>query len=129
MPKANTAINNDIFVTVPKVDYIQGLKNPQNVVQFLSLQKSDVSKATGQPKNSIRYDSRIPHELKKRIQEIGSIINLVAEHFEGDLEKTLLWFETDNPLLGDISPRDMIRLGRYQKLRKFVLNSISGEMP
>jgi hypothetical protein len=34
-----------------------------------------------------------------------------------------LWFKTRNPLLGDISPRDMIRLGRFERLRKFIINA------
>ena len=38
----------------------------------------------------------------------------------GDADKTGTWFKTRNPLLGDISPRDMICLGRFQRLRKFI---------
>jgi hypothetical protein len=44
----------------------------------------------------------------------------VAGYFEGDIEKTALWFRTPNPMLGNISPRDMIRFGRYKRLLKFV---------
>ena len=29
----------------------------------------------------------------------------------------------------DISPKDMIRLGRYRKLMQFVLNSLEGNLP
>jgi hypothetical protein len=35
-----------------------------------------------------------------------------------------LWFQTKNPLLGNISPRDMIRYGRYEKLRRFIMNAL-----
>ena len=118
----------DIFSTVSRKDYI-GSADPKSIVDFLEFQKSDVSKATGQPKASIRYDDRIPTEVKNRIREIGNIINLVAEYFDGDLEKTKLWFDTPNPLLGDMSPRDMIRYARYLKLRKFVLSALSGKRP
>lgn len=45
---------------------------------------------------------------------------MVAEYSEGDTEKTSLWFRTPNPMLGNISPRDMIRIGRTTRLRKFV---------
>jgi hypothetical protein len=36
-----------------------------------------------------------------------------------------LWFKTPNPLLGDIAPRDMIRIGRFKKLRQFILQALS----
>jgi hypothetical protein len=49
---------------------------------------------------------------------------LVAQFFGGDAAKTALWFKTKNPLLGDISPRDMIRYGRYEKLRRFIMNAL-----
>ena len=118
------ATSRDIFSTISKHDHI-GIIDPKHTVDFLELQKSDVSTATGQPKSSIRYDNRIPSIVKKRIIEIGNIINIVADYFGGDLEKTKLWFNTENPLLGDMSPRDMIRYGRHLKLRKFVLNARS----
>lgn len=101
----------------------------KKVVDFLNLQQKEVSRATGQTKNSIRYDDRMPCELKERLEEIGNVINLTAGFFNGDLKKTMLWFNTKNPLLGDISPKDMIAYGRYEKLRKFVVNAISGINP
>lgn len=51
--------------------------------------------------------------------------NMVAEVFDEDIEKTALWFKTRNPLLGDVSPRDMIRLRRFDRLRRFVLRAIA----
>jgi hypothetical protein len=51
---------------------------------------------------------------------------LVAEYFKGDLEKTALWFKIDNPMLGDVSPREMIRAGRFKKLIKFIYNARQG---
>lgn len=47
---------------------------------------------------------------------------LVLEFFNGDEAKTKLWFETPNPLLGDIAPNFMIEVGRSAKLLKFILN-------
>ena len=38
--------------------------------------------------------------------------------------KTKLWFQTPNPMLGNVSPRDMIRLGRYNKLVRFVTQAM-----
>ena len=119
----------DIFMTIAEKDFIGVKKDVRASVQFLHLKKSDVSKAINQPIASIRYDDRIPQEVKQRVSEIGNIINLVAGYFDGDLEKTQLWFNTENPLLGDISPRDMIRYGRYTKLRKFIFNALAGNTP
>jgi hypothetical protein len=56
--------------------------------------------------------------------EIGNICGLVAQFFAGDAAKTALWFKTKNPLFGNISPRDMIRYGRYEKLRRFVMSAL-----
>ena len=49
---------------------------------------------------------------------------MVAKAFDGDVDKTTAWFRARNPMLGDVSPRDMIRLGRYERLRKFIINAM-----
>lgn len=121
-----------LFNTVSDKDYLgytASVADLKKIGLFLDLGKNDLSKATGQKKDSIRYDTRMPHELQERLEEIGNIINLTASFFEGDLKKTAIWFKTANPLLGDVSPRDMIRYGRYDKLRKFILNAIAGIKP
>jgi hypothetical protein len=69
---------------------------------------------------SVRFDDAMPVPIRERLQEIANTINLVARFFGGDADKTGTWFKTRNPLLGDISPRDMICLGRFQRLRKFI---------
>lgn len=118
-----------LFDTVSD-DYIGFHKGGiKHVVNFLDFHNKDVSKATGQTVKSIRYDERMPKELKDRLEEIGNLINLTAGFFKGDLAKTTLWFNTKNPLLGDLSPKDMIAYGRYEKLRKFILNAIAGIKP
>ncbi len=119
-----------LFSTVPAHDYF-GTKagNPKKIVEYLKLTTEDVARATRVPKASIRYDEKMPKELLQRLQEIAIVCELVAEYFEGDLEKTTLWFQINNPLLGNISPRDMIRIGRYKKLIKFVQNALAGEAP
>jgi hypothetical protein len=33
----------------------------------------------------------------------------VVGFFDGDTNRAVLWFRSPNPLLGDLSPRDMIR--------------------
>ena len=122
-------LNQDIFSTVPKRDYLSFYKEnrPQynRVVDFLEFKKEDISKATGVPLSSVRYDEKIPAELHERIREWATLLNLVAEHFQGDVKKTALWFTILNPLLGNVTPRDMIRFGRYKKLFKFVINALA----
>lgn len=123
------AVSPDIFATVPKQDYLSLFQDSkpkyEGVVKFLEFKKEDVSKATGVPVNSVRYDARIPTELHERIREWGTLLNLVAEHFQGDGEKTSLWFTVPNPMLGNVAPRDMIRFGRYKKLFKFVVTALA----
>ena len=98
--------------------------NARSVADFLDLKKSDVAKVAGVAPSSVRFDQKIPREVFERLEEIANICTLVAQFFEGDVAKTALWFRTRNPLLGDIAPRDMIRLGRYEKLQQFVLDAL-----
>jgi uncharacterized protein (DUF2384 family) len=124
-----SALNHDIFSNIPNEDYLslldKGEARAPKVVKFVGFKKDDVAKATGVPPNSIRYDEKMPQILKDRLREWANLLNLVAQFFEGDAIKTALWFKTPNPILGNISPRDMIRFGRYQKLLKFILNALS----
>ena len=90
---------------------------------------SALSKIASVSKSSVRFDNRIPRDLKERMEQVAIICNLVAEYFKGDAKKTALWFRTLNPMLGNISPRDMIRLGRYQKLQKFIVAAKTSYAP
>lgn len=123
------ALSHDIFSNIPKKDYLSLLEKGEarapKVVEFVGFKKDDIAKATGVPSSSIRYDERMPQILKDRLREWANLLNLVAQFFEGDAIKTALWFKTSNPILGNISPRDMIRFGRYQKLLKFILTALS----
>lgn len=84
-------------------------------------------------------DQKIPKDVLDRLMEIANVCGLVAQFFKGDAAKTALWFKTQNPLLGSLSPRDVIRYGRYEKLRRFVMDALeenatagnlqSGDMP
>lgn len=99
--------------------------NPKLVASTLGLQKEDVSRIAKVSVKSVRYDDKIPSEVLERMEEIGQTINLVASAFAGDVDKTVTWFRTANPLLGDIAPRDMIRFGRYDRLRRFIINAMA----
>jgi hypothetical protein len=94
--------------------------NYKRVTDFLDLNTEELSKIGGVSKRSVRLDNRIPNDLKERLEQIANICALVAGYFEGDVDKTGLWFKTPNPMLGDISPRDMIRFGRFKRLLKFI---------
>lgn len=45
--------------------------------------------------------------------------------FFGDEAKARLWMRTPNPMLGDVSPNDMIAAGRYAKLRRFIIDALA----
>jgi hypothetical protein len=119
--------NFGLFNTVPE-DVLQFGRgagfSPKAVSDLLNLKKEDVSRLSAVSVKSVRYDDAMPEQVRNRLEEIASTINMVAQQFEGDVEKTVAWFKARNPLLGDISPRDMIRLGRYERLRKFIINAM-----
>ena len=122
-------MTDDIFATVPKKDHLSLFEKDapryNRIVNFLEFKKEDISKATDVPLSSVRYDDKIPQELHERIREWAILLNLVAGHFNGDPAKTTLWFTIPNPLLGNVTPRDMIRFGRYKKLLKFIMNALA----
>ena len=127
-----------LFRTVPDSDPFSFWSNHgcdyKGVSEFLDLGRNELSKIGGISKESVRFDDKIPADLSERLEQIANIISLVAEYFDGDVHKTSLWFKTPNPMLGDISPRDMIRFGKYMRLNKFIqharqANSGSDETP
>jgi len=117
-----------LFGTVPDRDYLGFWANKtlqaREVADFLDLDKREVAKLSGVAPASVRFDQKIPKEVLDRLMEIANVCGLVAQFFRGDAPKTALWFKTRNPLLGNISPRDMIRFGRYEKLRRFVMDAL-----
>ena len=118
-----------LFRTVPRSDPLEFYANHgvdfQKVKDFLDLDTNALSKLGGVSKKSVRLDSKIPRDLRDRLEQIANICNLVAAYFDGDVQKTALWFKTTNPMLGGVPPRDMIRFGRYKKLLQFVTEARS----
>ena len=116
-----------LFNTVPDRDIGKFFKNGevdgQRVVEFLKYKKEDVAVASGVPMASVRYDAKMPVDLRERMIEWATAINLVGSHFN-DLNKTMLWFQVSNPLLGNLAPRDLIRVGRFKKLMKFIQTAL-----
>lgn len=123
------SVSQDLFASVPKSDilnlfYTNGEPDAGRITDILDYKRKDVSVATDIPLDRVRLEPRrIPRELMERVREWGTAINLVGNHFK-DEKKTILWFQTPNPMLGDISPRDMIRAGRFRKLLKFIQTAI-----
>jgi Protein of unknown function (DUF2384) len=114
-----------IYSTVARSDhlgfYADQVLNARSVVDFLDLNQHEIARIAQVSPASVRYDDKIPKELLQRIEEIANVCGLVADFFNGDAAKTALWFKTPNPQFGNISPRDMIRYGRYKKLLQYVL--------
>ncbi len=115
----------ELFRTVADKDYLhlldQGEPRVGRIAEFLHFGDKEVASATGVPRSSIRLIiSRVPDEVMERIREWAQALNLVAQFFEGDHEKTVQWFLMPNPLLGGITPRDMIRIGRFHRLAQFI---------
>lgn len=52
-------------------------------------------------------------------KELIEIIILVNNFFD-NYEQTYLWMKTDNPLLGGVSPMDMVENGKSKRLLEFV---------
>ena len=123
----------ELFRNLPKDDPLGfGMGStfrPEKVKDFLELKKTEVSHLAAVSVNSVRYDAGIPDAVRKRFEEIATTCNMVAEAFGGNADKTALWFRTKNPLLGDVSPRDMIRLGRFDRLRRFIISAMAERAP
>ena len=130
MPVASS----NLYKTVPEGRYMpfyDGEKtNPKKVADFLSFSNDDVAKIAGISKSSVRFTGmRVPQSIVERFKEIANICEIVADNFNGDVEKASLWLKIDNPMLGGISPRNMIRFGRYNKLKKFIFSAMEGNLP
>ena len=117
-----------LFRNVPTTDALQlfddaGRLDVRKVIGLLNYKKEDVAVASDVPLASVRYDKNMPDALAERAREWATALNLVANFFK-DQNKTVLWFQLPNPLLGNMSPRDMIRVGRFAKLLKFTQTAL-----
>jgi len=117
-----------VFNTVAQEDYLGFYEGDEfhakRVVDFLNLDKAIVSKISDVAKGSVRFDSRIPKPVYEHLLQIGNVCLLVAKQMDGNAEKTRLWFDVPNPMLGGVTPRTMIRAGRYKKLYQLLLMAI-----
>ena len=99
--------------------------DPAKVAKWMDFDKAAVSIISSVAQSSVRWDEGAPKAVVERLEEVATLANMVATIFDGDAEKTCIWFKTKNPMLGGISPRDMVRMGRQDRLRKFIVNAIS----
>ena len=116
-----------LFNTVAPRDGLQFWSNQKLDIQKLrditGFDAGDIARIAGVPKNSVRFDHRMSADIKRHMEAIANICNLVFQFFD-DSVKTKLWLQTPNPMLGYTTPRDMIRAGRYKKLLKFVTDAL-----
>lgn len=59
-------------------------------------------------------------------QEIQAIVN---RHFGNEVDKINAWWKTPNPLLGELSPAEMVHAGRAEKLLKVIREWVEGNRP
>jgi hypothetical protein len=112
-----------LFSTVSNRDSLQFWQGStldyQKVRDFAGFDVRDIARMTGAAKSSVRFDSKAPKEVREYLENIANICNLVYQFFQDDV-KTKLWLKTPNPMLGNVSPRDMLLFGRYAKLLRFI---------
>jgi len=115
--------NPNLFSTVSTTDSLhfwQGnALNYTKVREFTGFDVRDIARMTGAAQSSVRFDAKAPKEVREHLENIANICNLVFQFFQDDV-KTKLWLQTPNPMLGNVSPRHMLRFGRYAKLLRFI---------
>jgi len=126
-PRASPKPNPSIVGHIASEDllhlYREGQPDYKRIAEFTRVSKADLSKISQVAKSSVRFDAHIPEPMAERLREIANIVNLVAEFFAGDAQKVSLWFEIANPMLGNVSPSNMIRIGKQKRLLAFVVSA------
>lgn len=122
------ALMSELTANMPKSDIFDfGVDSNKidrkKVVNFFDFSKGDMSKISGVSKESVRWDDKAPKIVTDYIYQMAIIASLVGEFFDGNKVKTATWLKMPNPMLGGISPRDMIRLGRSDKLMNFIMKA------
>ena len=69
------------------------------------------------------YDLKFGRRLAGKPKD--ELAALLLKFFKGDGDKMNLWYHTKNPLLGDISPIDMIQAGRYDRLLRWAKQQLA----
>lgn len=71
------------------------------------------------------FENEASQVVPEHLLYVSFVRELVRPFFDGDEFKVKAWMEAINPLLGDVSPEQMIREGRHRKLVKFIQTAIS----
>ena len=97
---------------------------------FFGRKEKRIGQLTGVDRESVRYDSKIPKEVKEFLQFMASILHLVYEYFDHDFGKTKTWLKLPNPLIGGcITPKEMVHIGRHEKLLQIISSALQEEIP
>lgn len=101
--------------------------------------KELVEKAiTSKPKNDkldpalVEKYKTLQEEVLRGLKQTNAHLEcqrLMWDYFKGDLAKIGRWFEAPNLLLGGISPTEMIKASRAEKLLKFIKSQLEGNHP
>lgn len=67
-----------------------------------------------------------PHPLETKASR--RVMGLAISYFDGDEEKVRTWYRTENPMLGNISPLQMIMDGKAERLYEIFLTSADAEL-
>ncbi len=125
---------NELFKTVAKTKPIPKLYDEtgdydwSEIMDFVQITREDLASICEIKVDSVRFDARMTRMTREYLTKILCAIELVGEFFEGNEYKTKMWFQMENPLLGNITPRKMISWGRVEKLHTFIINCLNGEM-
>lgn len=63
------------------------------------------------------------------MSDFEEAFGLVKKFFDGDHHKAMLWMVEKNPMLGGVSPREMLFIGRGDKLLQFIKEALSENEP
>lgn len=124
----NSLFSNIATTKIPAFYKENGETDYKEISVFLQLSPDDLAKIAKISVKTIRFSGNIPLALKERMEEMKNICELVFEML-GSIEKTQLWFKTKNQMLGNTSPRDLLRFGRYQKLLDVLMDIKNGNVP
>jgi len=87
--------------------------------KFLEISRAELARVFNLEADLLRPE-RMSVRVKERIKELGAAIEIVAEEYAGDLNKTKFWFNTPNRNFGGVSPKSLILNGRAKKVFKFL---------
>jgi hypothetical protein len=125
MPSLSGPFATGVPENFPAILDDKGNVDPGKITGFLNFGKRDVAQAAQIPTSKVRWDARMPADLRQRLLMWARLLALVAEFFNGDAEKTATWFQTKSDYLGGWEPRDYIRFGRAAKLEQIIRHALA----